>query len=70
MADEKKVPEGLLLNGQIPIQGAVLHLALTVQGREELRQFISQVVRPVALKLGFDVELRELPPTGEEPVPL
>ena len=68
--EEKAVPQGILLNGQIPVNGAVLHLALTVMDRDSLRRFISLTIRPAALKLGFDIELKELPPTDDGPVAL
>lgn len=74
MTDEpetpKETPQGILLNGQIPVNGAVLHLALTVMDRDALRRFISLTIRPVALKLGFDIELKELPPADDGPVAL
>lgn len=63
---EKKVPVGVLLNGQVAVNGVTLHIAMTVNSREDLRRYISETVAPVAEKFGFTVELVEIPKYGDE----
>jgi len=69
-SDGAKKPAAILLNGLVPVNGATLHVALTVSTREELHLFISTVIAPAAEKLGFTIQLTELPPQTDGPVSL